>query len=208
MQCSARLLDVMKETYQVPISVYNLPIFLSRLARGTIVVTDAVVPRVVVGYTKRSLVVPTSDSIPKVEYNPSYPEGLLTYIGRSLTFKDGQRDSRSWWQCNSAAVFARGIVISAELDYNYASMVNKRVYGILIAPLPNKCLKIRSFQVKQKRGLKSTCFGDLYGIAEPRFPPAGVGRGHALLNQMLEKFRCILLTADIVPAGKDVTPGE
>ena len=125
MQCSARLLDVMKETYQVPISVYNLPIFLSRLARGTIVVTDAVVPRVVVGYTKRSLVVPTSDSIPKVEYNPSYPEGLLTYIGRSLTFKDGQRDSRSWWQCNNAAVFARGILISAELDHNYASMVKQ-----------------------------------------------------------------------------------
>ena len=81
------------------------------------------------------------------------------------------------------------------------------MYGILIAPLPNKCLKIRSFQVK-KGGLKSTCFGNLYGIAEPRFPPAGVGRGHALLNQMLEEFRCILLAADIGPAGKDVTPGE
>ena len=188
MQCSARLLDVMKETYQVPISVYNLPIILSRLARGTIVVTDAVVPRVVVGYTKRSLVVPTSDSIPKVEYNPSYPEGLLTYIGRSLTFKDGQRDSRSWWQCNSAAVFARGIVISAELDYNYASMVNKRVYGILIAPLPNKCLKIRSFQVKQKRGLKSTCFGTLHGIAEPRFPPAGV-RSRDLIRNRVPRAR-------------------
>ena len=70
MHCNALLSDVMKETYQIPIGVYHLSIFLSRLTRGTITVTDAVFPRIGERHTKSSLIVPASDSIPKVKYNP------------------------------------------------------------------------------------------------------------------------------------------
>ena len=56
MHCNALLSDiVMKETYQIPIGVYHLSIFLSRLTRGTITVTDAVFPRIVARGTLRAV---------------------------------------------------------------------------------------------------------------------------------------------------------